>query len=382
LPSSTRVRLSLFTASSFATLGVHLPFWPAWLEARGMSTVQIGTLTMAWAWTRGLTLPVWAHFADLSGRRKPWVIALAWLSLLAFSPFTFAREFEGLLALTIVFAAFYSAVHPLAENVVLLATREGKLSYGSVRMWGSISFLVVSRCAGDVLDGGHEERAYSLVLAALAFTAIVAFALPDVAAAPAVRRAKMPIREVLSHKPLLAALVGSGVLQASHAVYYVFSTLHWSAAGHSKSTVGTLWAEGVVAEVLLIYLASPLLRRFGDVKLMAIAVLGGAIRWTVLGTTTDLAALAAVQWLHALSFAAAHVATMGYIARAVPADRSATATSLYGTFNIAAHALTILAITPVFDAYGGSAFLPMIGVAALGGALAAHGMRRTAPAVP
>ena len=134
--------------------------------------------------------------------------------------------------------------------------------------------------------------------------------------------------------------------------------------------------------MLLIYAASPLLRRFGDVKVMVIAVFGGAIRWTVLGTTTDLAALAAVQWLHALSFAAAHVATMGYIARAVPADRSATATSLYGTFNIAAHALTILAITPVFDAHGGSAFLPMIGVAALGGALAAHGMRRSAPAVP
>jgi PPP family 3-phenylpropionic acid transporter len=178
--ASARVRLSLFTASSFAMLGVHLPYWPAWLAGRGMTTVQVGTLMMAWACTRGLWLPVWAHFADLSGRRKPWVVALGWLSMLAFVPFTFASTFESLLAVTILFATFHSAVHPLAENLLLLATRDRGISYGSVRMWGSIAFLVVSRWAGEKLEGGNEERAFGLILGALAVTAIVALALPDI----------------------------------------------------------------------------------------------------------------------------------------------------------------------------------------------------------
>jgi PPP family 3-phenylpropionic acid transporter len=375
---SARLRLSCFTAAAFAVLGVYLPFWPAWLASRGLSIEQIGTLTMAGAWVRGLSLPAWAHFADRSGRRKPWVVALAALSVLAFVPFGFAGSFAALLGLTLAFSAFHAAVHPLGENLTVLLAREKTLSYGSVRVWGSLAFLVVSTAAGVALDGGRERVAFALVLGGLVLTALAALALPDLVAPPPPRASRAPLREVLVERPIVAVLLGSGVLQASHAMYYVYGTLHWSAAGHSKSTIGMLWAEGVVAEVVLLFAAGPLLRRFRDESLMALAIAGGTVRWAALGLSADLAVLAGTQWLHALSFAAAHLATMGFLARAVVPERSATATSLYGMFNIAAHALTILAITPVFDAHGGAAFFPMIALAALGGSLAIAGMRRAA----
>ncbi len=377
---SDHARLSLFTAASFAVLGVHLPFWPKWLEARGMSTEQIGAIGAAWAVTRGITTPVWAHFVDMGGRRKLWSVALAFGALFAFAPFVALHTFQAFLALTVVFCILHAAVLPLGENLIVLFARERGFSYGAVRMWGSISFVAVSWIAGLALSDGHVERAYLLVMICLAAGALAACAMPSVPSAPRSSTTRLPIGELLRRPAVVAALAGSGIVQASHATYYVFSTLHWTKAGHSTGVVGALWAEGVVAEVLLFAAASRLRARFNESMLMWVAVLGGCARWIALALSTDLYVLVGAQWLHALSFSAAHVATMSFIASRVPAEHSASAQSLYGAFNIASHALALACVTKLFADHGGAAFWPMIGVALLGGTVAMWGMRR-APAL-
>ena len=40
----------------------------------------------------------------------------------------------------------------------------------------------------------------------------------------------------------LLFLAATSAVQASHAVYYVFGTLHWQAAGISTGVIGMLWA--------------------------------------------------------------------------------------------------------------------------------------------
>jgi PPP family 3-phenylpropionic acid transporter len=379
-PSAARMRsdaarLSLYLAAAFSFLGVNIPFWPAWLEGRGMTTAQIGALSASWAWSRGIASPVWAHFVDRSGRRRIWIVSLGWAAAACFVPFAFSRSFGVLLALTVLLGSVHAPVFPLAENQVVLLERERRLAYGPVRVWGSIGFLAAATLAGTMLDDGRGERTYALVLATLVLGALASLAIPETTTPPPPVARKLPLRDVLSQRTLVLALAGSGIVQASHAPYYVFSTLHWKAAGHSTTAIGALWSEGVLAEMVLFLAASRLVGRFGPVRLMQAAVAGALLRWTALASSTDVAVLAGVQWMHALSFGAAHVATMSFLGRAVPQERSATAMSVYGMFNIAAHVLTVAAITPVFDLHGGLAFLPMGALAALGGGLAIAGMR-------
>ncbi|MFM7299157.1 MAG: MFS transporter, partial [Planctomycetota bacterium] len=84
--------------------------------------------------------------------------------------------------------------------------------------------------------------------------------------------------------------------------------------------------------------------------------------------------IALVQWLHAFTFAAAHLAVIRRLQHVVPVQLSASAQSLYGALNIGAHALVISAITPLYASRGAVAYWPMIAVAALGGAWAVWGM--------
>lgn len=370
--------MAAFFAISVAMLGVFIPFWPAWLEARGASKLEIGRLVAAWAWSRGIAGLLLAYVVDRSGERRRWILGLSIASTLSFVPFGFASGFPALLALTVVFGALHAQVIPLGENMILFESRRLGFSYAGVRWFGSLSFLVVSVLTGWLLEGGHAERAWTLALGFLALTCVGAMALPkhceDAPAAPP-RRPRSPLRELVRRRSLLAVLTGLGVLQAAHAVYYAYSTLHWSAAGHSTTTIGWLWAEGVLAEIVLFAAVGAGRVRISERGLLLAAVAASLLRWSVLAGTTELTWLAATQWLHAFTFAAAHLAAMGYLARHVDVALSATAQSVYASVNIAVHAIAVDRSATLYAAHGGDAFWPMLPLAAIGGAVAWLGMR-------
>ena len=50
-------RLSLFYWCLFLVIGVYLPFWPAWLEGRGMTAAEIGILLAVGTWVKVVANP-------------------------------------------------------------------------------------------------------------------------------------------------------------------------------------------------------------------------------------------------------------------------------------------------------------------------------------
>jgi len=162
-------------------------------------------------------------------------------------------------------------------------------------------------------------------------------------------------------------MFSASLIQASHAVYYGFSTLHWRANGLDEITIGFLWAEGVIAEILLFAIAGKYIDRIGPVKFLIIGGIGGIIRWSTLGMTTDLTALIAVQGFHALTFGATHIAALYYIAKSVPAGFAATAQSLYSSFAVGTTmAFAMLASGWLYQLYAGKAFFAMAGMSMTG----------------
>jgi PPP family 3-phenylpropionic acid transporter len=377
--------MAVFFAVSVAMLGVFIPFWPTWLESRGLDKVEIGQLVAAWAWARGIAGPLFAHFVDRSGARRAWILGLSIASAAVFAPFGLVSGFWPLFALTVAFGALHAQVIPLGENMILFEARRHGFSYAGVRWFGSLAFLIVSVLTGRLLEGGASWRAYPLALAFLTLTCLAAWTLPRQEAAPAGARAsstrahRAPLRELLHRRPLLFVLAGVGLIQSAHATYYAYSTLHWSAAGHSTTAIGWLWAEGVIAEIVLFAAFGSGRFHLSERALLALAVLASLVRWSALAWTADLDWLLATQWLHAFTFAAAHLAAMTYLSRSVGVELSATAQSVYSSVNIAAHALTVALVAPLFAARGGAAFWPMLPIALLGGALAWFGMSRRAP---
>ena len=352
-------RLSFFYAAVFLTIGVMMPFWPVWLKSRGLDAGEIGLVLATGMWLCAFTSPLLAQYADRRGRPDRLALLLGWSALAVNCLFFFADGFWAILAVSILSTMCFSTLMPLGDAVTMLKVREQALDYGRVRLWGSIAFIVAATGSGYVLEGKPPSSILWLIVGSLGLVVIGCHAIPR-AATPGSSSFLAPLTALLHERRVIAFMIAASLVQASHAVYYGFATLHWQASGISAGAIGGLWAEGVICEVVLFAFSGRVVARFGPVALLAFGAGAGVLRWLVLGATTELWVLVAVQGLHAFTFGATHLAAMHYIARNVPAQFAATAQSLYSSFfGGTIMALAMLSSGWLFERFGGGAFSMM-----------------------
>lgn len=354
-------RMALFYAISYSGLGVLVPFLPVWMAHRGLGPVEISIVLATGQLVRIFGNTGFGRLADYLGERRRVLMGLTVASFLSFLVLVPAQGFSAILIGYFIASLFYPAQVALTENLGVLAAYQRGYDYGRVRLWGSVTFIGGTLAVGGLMPMAGPEGVLWLILAMLGLTAATAWLLPDVRPDRGQRR-HGTLRAFLTNPVFLLFLGANAFVQSSHAAYYTFSTLHWRAAGLDDLTIGIIWSEGVLAEILLFAISSRFVHRLRPTQLILIGALGGILRWGVLASTADVWALLAVNWLHAASFAFAHLGAMHFIPRAIPEGMTATAQGLYASLGISvAVAAATFAMGPLYASIGGLIFAVMAG---------------------
>lgn len=376
-PGSPAVRLGVFYAATFLVVGIQLPFWPIWLAGRGLDPQQIAFVFAAAIWAKVIATPLLGGLADRLGRCQAVMVALAGIGCLGYAALWPAAGFWPILVLNLVAGAAQSALMPLGDSITIAAVRAQRLDYGRVRVWGSLSFILAAVGSGSILGmvpaataGGNEVLLLVLFASALLFVACLA--MPASERSIRGRPRWSALAQVAADRRFWLFVVSASALQASHQLYYGFGTLYWRKLGFSDTVIGALWAEGVVAEIVLFWFSAPIVARLGPLGLMAMGGVAGIIRWSLIGILPGLGAAVMLQLLHAGSFGAAHLGAMHFMARSVPPNAGASAQSLYAALSAGlGSGLVMLAAGWLYTAYGGAAypFMALLSAAGLAGVL-------------
>lgn len=305
-----------------------MPFWPVWLESRGLPPEWIGVALGLPAWARLIVNPALGSFVDRTGRTRGIAVVLAFGVLLTYVAFSASHGTVMLLALSVVLGIAYAPLVPLIDATAVGAATRGVLDYGRVRRWGSLAFIVASIGVGWMLEGADDES----ILVVLLVASVVLIAAMTLLPRPEPKPEKpsgLGVRVLLRRPEFRLFLLTAALLHGSHAVLYAYGTPHWRAAGISDSTIGALWAEGVVAEIALFSVAPRIAARISPAALLVLAGVAGMIRWPLLAMTVAVPWLAAAQLLHALTFAATHLGAMNLIREHVEDEATSSATALY-----------------------------------------------------
>jgi PPP family 3-phenylpropionic acid transporter len=363
-------RLALAYAAFFLASGWYLPFFPVWLAARGLDPAAIGIVLAAAQVVRVLGTPAGTRLADRYGAPHRAILIAALLATGAIALLGSAAGFGAILGAVVLYALVSGPIMPLIDAYGLRGLSLRARAYGPVRLWGSVAFVAANLAGGFLLDVLAPGNLIWLICAGNILVVLVATLLVPLPRDEPVQPGTVASHGHLRQPRFLAIMAAGSLIQASHAVYYGFSTLDWSRHGFDGKTIGVLWALGVTAEIVLFAVAARLPPAIGPIALMLIGAAGAIVRWIATAFDPPLALLAPLQLLHAASFGATHLGTMQFLSKAAPPGGRATAQGDVATANSVMMALAS-ALSGVLYGMGGSlAYTAMALFAAAGAACA------------
>lgn len=363
------LRTAGFYAAVFAGMGVHLPFWPLWLEEHGLTAAQIGLFSAAGMGARvvlGILVPT---LADRWDARRRALMLLGLTGAGAAAGHLFAPDLMWLMAATLGISAAMSGLVPVGDALGAAAARTYGFQYGQARSAGSLAFLLVSLGLGALVAAfGIDLAVYALTLFFL-LAAWAGWTHPGGGKARAMQRPTLAEMKALATAPVFLLFVGAiGFAQSSHAVYYAYGSVRWREMGLPETQIGALWAFGVAVEVVLMYAGgAALIRRFGPAGAIGLSGAAGVLRWSAMAFDPTGPLLWALQALHALSFAAGHLGAIAFLSLAAPERLAAAAQGVFGAFaGGLLVAMGMMAASELYPAYGGGTYLLSAGMSAVG----------------
>lgn len=357
--------MALFYATLFGMAGTHLPFFTVWLKAVGIDAFWIGLITAVPPVTRFTVLPLVTGFAERRQALRGAIIVTSFVTAIGF--FVLGTQHWPLLVFLIyaLTSCLWTPMVPLTDAYALRGVRHFGLNYGPLRLWGSAAFILGALVCGMLLDVIAAQNLIWIIAGSAALGAVTSLALQPLDDAGTARPVTGGASVLLRDGGFIAIIVGSALIQGSHAAYYIFASIAWQQAGFDGLTISVLWALGVIAEVVLFAL-SP---RFSlqPSTLVVIAALSAAARWAIMAQDLPLGILAMVQFAHALSFGLTQVGIMGLMLHHVPGHVMARGQGYLTACGGIVSGLASVASGTIYGSWGQGIYYVMAVMAALGG---------------
>lgn len=377
-PRFFELRMSILYACLFLPNGIHLPYFPLWLKLHEFSPSEIATIVAVPYFVRIFAGPVVSAYADRAADRMPVLLACAVLSVIACAGYFLPPTYAIVLAVSILLAIAWAPHTPLSDSIALSGVRRYGVDYASMRIWGSISFLLINIAGGYILAATGAGAVPWLMLAGLSTIVVASLFLPRLGrprvAAPAPSQALPQAAFALRNTYFLLIITAWAFAQSSHAFGYAFSSIYWKSLGIGDGTIGLLWAFSVLAEVLMFILFRHLFARTRPGVLLAIGTGIGVLRWVLFPLVwpagLGVPGFFFVQGLHAFSFSLAFLGGQKMFSETVPEARMGAAQGTAFFLVMGTLALFTLASGPLYDAFGVDGFYAMALVAAAGTVLA------------
>ncbi|MEM7361178.1 MAG: MFS transporter [Pseudomonadota bacterium] len=319
-------RFSNFYFFYFSSVGIIVPYWSLYLQHLQFTAAEIGELTAILVLTKVVAPNIWGSLADrMNVRSGNSLRILRWAtggSLVIFCVL-YLQEASGvgslatnywLMALVLLgYSVFWNACMPQVEAATLNHLAGERYRYGSIRLWGSVGFIVTVLGMGYVMD--HTGPSIILHAGAFSFFAlfVASFFLSSQAAVRKADTTIVPLRQLLNRRVVLI-LVLCTLMQASHAPFYTFFSIYLESYDYSKSHIGWLWTIGVIFEIGIFILGYRLLRQYRLINLLTFTFAVAALRWFMLAQFPEsVLTVWAAQILHAITYGLNHSVMMQLI---------------------------------------------------------------------
>lgn len=331
--------VGLFYAAYFGFVGLYSPFLGPYLKSIGHS-LEVIALALGMMQVMRIFGPfLWGWVADKSGRQIIW-LRMGSLLGLVFSILALSNAQSPLWL--IVFIVFLnlsiSGLVPLSDSYALSCCEGQAGVYGRVRLFGSVGFVVSVVGFGAWADGfgfdAYPWWVWGALLLAVAAATQFSYSSQKQESEESHRQAfsGVGLRALLSGQELQLFWLASFFMIFAHGVFYAYFSLYLQDYHYTESTIGFLWAVGVILEIAFFAFQGSLYERLSHLNWLRLSFLACAVRFGLIAVFPELFwVVLLAQCGHYLTFAAHHTATISWLRQKLPLYLHVRGQAMYAT---------------------------------------------------
>ncbi len=308
---SHRLSISSQYFINFGVMGIFMPYFNLYCYSLGFTGFQIGTISALRSVVMVLFPLVWGSLADRFQLRRPIYILSNIVSTAIWLFYIFTSDFRHMLAITAFYAVFRAPIVSFLEAFTMDVLGREKKSYGKIRVWGSISFVIAVLLFGPIIDRSSIDIILMLIFIGLLMQSVISVKIPSII----VERKGSFFHQSKSFftRRVVGFLFSAFLMLVSHGAYYGFFSIHLENMGYGKTFIGIAWALASTSEILIMIGSDKLFKRYRIEHILAFSFLAGAIRWFLLFFAASSHAILLIQVFHAITYGAFHMASILYM---------------------------------------------------------------------
>ncbi len=327
LPRQPLVLARAFYFFYFAAVGCYVPFINLYFLSIGLNGAAIGALAALPPLILLAAGPLWGAVGDRF-RIHRFLLPIAAIGpIVPVLLMTRTESFAALLVLVAWAALFVAPIVPLIDSAVLDLLPGTALSYGKVRVWGSLGFSAATWLMGLVLNRAGLHWLFYAYALMLGLSGLLAFGLPARRQSWQVSF-RASLRQLLRNRALSLFLIGSFLIGATLQAAYSFYPLYLLSLGGNPAWVGLGSALAAITETPVVFFSAVLFSWIGVRGSVLLSYVMFAARWAILALVPAPVPALLTNAMHGVTFAPFLVGSIAYVERHTPPGLSATAQGL------------------------------------------------------
>ncbi|GAB7386473.1 major facilitator superfamily domain-containing protein 6 [Bacillaceae bacterium] len=317
------VSLRAFLFFFHSTVTIIISFLPVYFQSKGLTGTQIGWLLAIGPLAAMIAQPFWGYMSDkYKTIKRMMLICLA--CMLASSIVLFnVDSYFALVFIVYVYYSFMSPTGALGDSLALRTANNLRISFGSIRMWGSLGFAVTSLVSGKILSliGVEQILLPYLFYATAAFLACLAVS--------DVRLKQKPVMLIDACKAggnarFLSFLFVILFVTIPHRTNDSFLGIYLLELGANETLIGWAWFVAVLSEAFVFATSAFWFRRFHELTFILLASILYGVRWLLFSHAADPVQIILLQMLHGLTFGIFYLCAFQFVTKLVPEEFQAT----------------------------------------------------------
>ncbi len=259
---------ALFYFSFYGASATYVPFISVFYAERGLSGSEIGVLSAIAPLMALLVAPGISALADRRGWRVKYLVLSLVGTALALLMLPLPTSFAWFLPVVALLAVIGSASVPMADSLIARAAVRRSLSYGKMRLWGSVSWAVAAVVCGILWE--QTGLIMMFPVACFLFLATIFSARQLEEERPNDSQGRAPLRRVVGDIRLRVVLLATFVLGIAMSSAYTFSGIYLDSIG-GQSLVGLFAGVTAACELPVMHWSEHIMKRLGGPPTLVLA---------------------------------------------------------------------------------------------------------------